>query len=128
MTHEEKIEHFLRELRAHGMRRINAVPPFLRLLWLLGMKVRPPYFMSFLGRVLFYGLTFGVFFGLFVWLIGWSTQGMTVTEALVPTAVAGVFFGFFMSMFAEGAKRRLALPRWSEYPGPHSADNERPGS
>ncbi len=47
MTHREKDAYLLRDLGQRGIRPRIVAPPIYRLLWHLGVEVRPPHFASF---------------------------------------------------------------------------------
>ena len=58
----QKITYYLRDMRQKGVRSWTAAPPIYRLLWRLGIKVRPPLFASFRSLFLALGHLLFVFF------------------------------------------------------------------
>lgn len=49
MTHDEKVAFLLDDLARKGIGRYTVAPPIYRLLWRLGIEVKPPLFASFLS-------------------------------------------------------------------------------
>jgi hypothetical protein len=114
MTHDEKVAHLLQELSQRGVSRYTIAPPMYRLLWRLGIKVKPPLFASFWSLVVIAGVGYGLLLGIFMWFFVWQSRSVS---ALVGTvAVAAVLFGLFMSLYYRWRARRLGLPRWEDYP------------
>lgn len=116
MTHREKVDHLIAELGEQGMNPYTVAPPMFRLLWALGLRVRPPLFMGFFTIALFGGFFFGFFWGLFMWLIQWSWWKAPVELAVFASAAAGLLFGVTMAAYYRWKARRLRLPKWEDYP------------
>jgi hypothetical protein len=120
MTHDEKIEYLLNDLGQRGIGKYTVAPPLYRLLWRLGVKVAPPHFAGFWPLTAFMGTFFGLAWGAFMWLLLWRAQEMPVTIAIGTAAVAGLCFGLAMACYYRWRWRKLALPRWQDYPGDHA--------
>lgn len=123
MTNDEKITYYLRDMRQKGVRSWTAAPPLYRLLWRLGIKVRPPLFASF--RSLYWppAVLYLCFFLLLWWWEGgshfwWWEGGSHSISGLVATVVAAVSIGVIMAAIIRRKARKLALPRWEDYPSP----------
>lgn len=116
MTHRDKVHHLIAELAAHGIRPIGIVPPIYRFFWLLGIKVPPPHFQSFVTLALmtssFFGLAFLNLTLLWRWrspdLPGWLLWALPVT--------AGPFFGLLLTAAYRYSASLLRLPAWKDYP------------
>jgi membrane associated rhomboid family serine protease len=115
MTHDEKVAYLLKDLRQKGVGQYTVAPPIYRLLWRLGVEVKPPHFASFWSLVVTTGVPFGVFWGIFMWALVWR-QSTPVGFAGGVAALAGLLFGLVMAAYFRRRARKLALPRWENYP------------
>jgi hypothetical protein len=133
MTHQQKVDHLIEELGQQGVGSYTVAPPFWRLLWRLGLKVPPPFFLGFRKLSLLMGTYFGVVWavlfnvsmGVWVW---WQIGGLGLAGLvgalvgavlLVPLSavVAGVPFGLFMAGIYRWRAARFELPSsWEDYP------------
>jgi hypothetical protein len=116
MTNDEKIEYYLRDMRqrAVGWRaRWSAVPPIYRLLWRLGIKVRPPVFASFWSLA----VPYAIFYGILFFIVWWLNVGHSIT-GLVLSGVAAAFMAASIAVGNRRQARKLAFPRWEDYPSP----------
>jgi hypothetical protein len=116
MTNDEKIEYYLRDMRqrAVGWRaRWSAVPPIYRLLWRLGIKVRPPLFASFWSLAVPYAVGWGILL-----IIAWWLRDPHTITSLVISVVGAAFIGVIAAASYRRQARKLALPRWEDYPSP----------
>ncbi len=130
MTHDQKVASFKQLLRERGYWRSNAIPPAYQLLWLLGFKTPPPYFLHFWTGVAVAGIPYGFFMGVFTGSSGcfiWrNLMGTLTAECLVPAAItsicvgtsSGLFFGMLMAMFWRKQAQKLQLPDWDNFPSP----------
>jgi hypothetical protein len=129
MTNDEKITYYLRDMRQKGVRSWTAAPPLYRLLWHLGIKVRPPLFASFRSLYWLRAVLCLCFFLLLWWGQGiswgqggshfwWWEGGSHSISGLVASVVAAVSIGAIMAAIIRGKARKLALPRWEDYPSP----------
>ena len=114
MTHEEKVAYLLKDLGQKGIGQYTIAPPIYRLLWRLGIEVSPPHFASFWVLAAPMGAGFAIVWGLFMWLTLWQQRspGLTVATAVL----AGLLFGVTMAAYYRWRARKLALPRWQDYP------------
>lgn len=115
MTHDEKVAYLLNDLGQRGIGQYTIAPPIYRLLWRLGIEVKPPHFASFWSLVVPLGVVFGVLWGIFMWLFVWrhsAPVGLDVATA----ALTGLLFGVVMALYYQWRARKLALPRWEDYP------------
>jgi hypothetical protein len=112
MTNDEKIAYYLRDMRQRGIGRFRAAPPLNRLLWRLGIKIRPLAFASFWSL---FWLCAGFYFSFFIilqWVGHHSITGLSVI-VLGAAACGGLIAGD-----VRRRARKLALPRWEDYPSP----------
>jgi hypothetical protein len=114
MTFQERLALALDLLEASGMRRSNYAPPLYRLLWRLGVPLKPAPFASFLVNFTIFGILFGVMYGLAMWFLLWRNQGMSTVSALISAIFAGIVFGAVMAGYWVYKARRLKLPPWDE--------------
>jgi len=122
MTNDEKIEYYLRDLRQRevGWRaRWKAAPPIYRLLWRLGINVRPPFFASFWSLA----IPFGVFYGILLIALWWFRDPHSITS-LVISVVGAAFMGVIIAMSCRRQARKLALPRWEDYPSSSASEEQ----
>ncbi len=116
MDHREKVDHLLDDLGRKGVSRFTTAPPIYRLLWQLGIEVPPPHFIGFWPLALGMGLFFAVTWGLLMWLLLWRTQNMPLVIGFASSVLAGFGFGVVMAAYYRWRARKLALPRWEDYP------------
>ena len=115
MTHEEKVAYLLRDLGQKGIGQYAIAPPVYRLLWRLGIAVRPPYFARFWSLAASMAVGFGIVWGIIMWFAIWR-QSASVSVAVATAALAGLLFGVIMAAYYRRQARKLALPRWEDYP------------
>jgi ABC-type branched-subunit amino acid transport system permease subunit len=116
MTHDEKVAHLLQDLGQKGVGRYTIAPLLYRLLWRLGIKVRPPLFASFWSLVVITGLGYGLL--LFVLMWPFVRQTEPVSAVVGTAALAAVLFGLFMAVYYRARAQKLGLQRWEDYPRP----------
>jgi hypothetical protein len=131
MTHRQKVDHFIEDLRERGVGTSTAAPPLFRLLWALGLKVPPPLFLNFFTLTMLLGGAFAVLWGSFMWAFvsghKWlfhpehvSLEGYAVW--VICTAGGGYAYGLCMAAYFRWKARRLRLPPWGSYPQPEGWD------
>jgi membrane associated rhomboid family serine protease len=135
MTHRQKVDHLIEELRSRGLGASTVAPPLFRLLWALGLETPPPLFWRFIPLTLLMGVFFGFFWGLFmalaflIWLVLgeglWLGHGggpllsrgiFGLTVVAGGAAVAGLLFGLVMAAYSRWKAAQLRLPSWENYP------------
>lgn len=103
---------------ARGIGRFDAAPPIHRLLWALGVHVRPPHYASFGRNALIMGGFWGAWILLFGAVHAWYVQpqgGMDIVVKPISTALlAAVFFGLAMATVFRFRARKARLPGWDE--------------
>ena len=112
MNFEAQQQQALTILARTGMQRSNYEPPLLRILWRMGMQVRPPHFMGFWRATALTGGWFGLAWGLAMWLMLWSQQHMDGRLALAGAGGAGLCFGVSMAIYYAHGKKKYRLPSW----------------
>jgi len=114
LTHDEKVRHLRKALSKRGVWPFMVAPPIYRLLWRLGLKVRPPLFQSFF--TLF--LDNGTFFVVVMWVLTFSQGTVLDAEEFFSFIIPwGAFVGLVVAIHIRWKARRLGLPSWKEYPG-----------
>jgi hypothetical protein len=107
-----QLDRSLAVLSARGLSRHHAEPLLFRLLWKLGVNVRPPHFLGFAHIAFVYGTWFAGVWGMFMWLLVWSQQGIGMAGVALRAGIAGAFFGVMMAWFYTRERREFALPAW----------------
>jgi hypothetical protein len=107
-----QLDRSLAVLSERGLSRNHAEPLLFRLLWKLGVNVRPPHFLGFAHVALGYGTWFGGVWGVSMWLLVWSQQGVGMLGLALRAGIAGACFGMMMAWFYARERREFALPAW----------------
>lgn len=118
MTHDEKVTRLLNDLGQRGISRYTIAPPMYRLLWRLGIELKPPHFASFWSLAAVMGVGYGVFLAVFMGASTWASvrQSKPLSAVIGIAALAAVLFGLFMGGYYRMQARKLGLPRWENYP------------
>ncbi len=112
MTMHARRARSLAILAETGIWRSNYEPPFLRLLWRLGIDIPPPHFVSFVPMFLLSAAWFGFSFGIVMWILQWQRQGMGGMAAVIAACLVGLFFGLAMASYYARGRRKYRLPEW----------------
>jgi hypothetical protein len=104
----------VRVLLEKGVARSNIEPPLLRLLWRLGVPVRPPHFATFGATALGMGSFFGVGWGVGMWAVLWRSFSMSGWAMAAAAGFAGALFGLSIAGVFAYRRRALALPTWEQ--------------
>jgi hypothetical protein len=107
-----QLDRSLAVLSERGLARHHAAPLLFRLLWKLGIHVRPPHFLGFAHIAVVYGTWFAGAWGVFMWTLVWSQQGVGVAGVALRAGIAGACFGVMMAWFYTRERREFALPAW----------------
>src|SRR5690349_9091530 len=99
MTHREKVQRLVDDLRKRGVNPSTTAPPFFRMLWALGIEIAPPLYLGFLPLLLLMGGFFGLMWGAVMWLIQWQFWHAPWEVALGAAAGAGLLFGLMMAAY-----------------------------
>jgi len=103
---------------AHGIPRAVAAPPFHRLLWRLGLDVRPPHFEQFGRNAGLMGLVWGSCMTVFAVLYALHLHpgaGLAVIgKVIVVAVVAATVFGLVMATVVRARARKARLPPWED--------------
>lgn len=94
----------------------NYAPPLFRILWRIGVYVRPPHFASFGSNFLLTGAWFGVVWGAIMWLLVWPGTGKSPLVDAITALVAGLLFGLCMALYYRQGARKYKLPGWAQIP------------
>jgi hypothetical protein len=115
MHFRAQLDRSLAMLSARGLARRHAAPLLFRLLWKLGVRVRPPHFLGFAHIALVYGTWFACAWGLLMWLLVWSQQGSGIAAVALRAGGAGAAFGLMVAWFYTRERREFALPAWESF-------------
>lgn len=112
-THRQKVDRLIADLGKQGVSPYTVAPPTFRILWAMGMRVPPPFFLGFLTLTLLMSTSFGVFVGPFIWLLQW--QWPRPLEAVLGAYLgATLFAGLGKATYFRWKAARLRLPPWEE--------------
>lgn len=89
-------------------------PPLVRLLWKTGINIPPPLFAPFWLNTSVMGGLFGVLWGIIMCFTLWSDTGVSVSDAVKHSALAGLLFGLLMATFYLCSQIAYKLPEWDE--------------
>jgi hypothetical protein len=112
-----QLDRSLAVLSARGLSRHHAEPLLFRMLWKLGVRVRPPHFLGFAHIAIAYGIWFAGVWGVFMWLLVWSQQGIGVAGVALRAVGAGACVGLLMAWFYARERREFGLPAWESLGG-----------
>lgn len=104
-------------LAATGMRTNTYAPPFVRMLWWIGIDIPPPHFAGFLTNAILTGLPFSVVWGMLMWVVMWKAQGMPYLFATIGAILTGIIYGCAMAGYYAWGKHKYQLPTWKDVPG-----------
>jgi hypothetical protein len=141
VTHRQKVDYLIEDMRRRGMGASAVAPPVFKLLWAMGFEVPPPLFMGFVPLALFTGGLFGFFWGLIMGLLllGWlflslggdvgdfvlkGVFGVTVVAG--ASIIAGILFGLMMAGYMRWKAGKLGLLSWDDYPPNEHGFSDRP--
>lgn len=116
MAYPPRIETALAHLAATGITKSNYAPPLFRILWRMGVHVRPPHFANFISNFLLMGSWFGFAWGMIMWLFVWRGAGKSPYAAAAGALMAGAMFGLCMAAYYRYGARKYKLPEWSQIP------------
>lgn len=102
------------ELEASGIKRANFAPPLFRVARAIGLRPRPPHYMSFARAALLAGPAFGLLWGLLMWGVAWQGSGMPVGFAVLASLLSGAIFGVAMAGYYRWAASEAGLSRWQD--------------
>ncbi|WP_198116729.1 DUF6404 family protein [Massilia rhizosphaerae] len=112
MQFRVQLDRSLAVLSQRGLSRNHAEPLLFRLLWKLGVNVRPPHFLGFASIALVYGGWFTGVWGVLMWMLVWSHQGVGIAGVALRALAAGACFGLLMAWFYTRERKEFALPAW----------------
>lgn len=113
-SYEDRIARALAELEASEIKSLNYAPPIFRVARKLGLKPRPPHYMSFTRAVLLLGPFFGLMWGTVMWFLSWEAQELPLLVAVLAALLAGALFGLAMAGYYRWAGSQAGLSRWED--------------
>lgn len=114
MPHREATKRFIEDMQRRGESPWTAAPLFFRLLWVLGYRIRPPYYLQPRTLFLLLGGTFGIQFSITLLALG-VAMNLPLEQAVFGLLLGGPMFGALMAMYYRRAAARLRLPPWESY-------------
>lgn len=113
-AYERRLARAMAELDASGIAARNYAPPLFHLLKALGLRPRPPHYMSVPRAMLLLGPVFGGLWGAGMWAVSWRAQGLPIGIAVAATLLAGVLFGALMAGYYRWSGGQAGLSRWAD--------------
>jgi hypothetical protein len=114
MHFEEKLKIAFHELENSGIKKSKYKPPIYRLAWLLGFKLRPPHYRSFISNLIFSGCWFGTIWGLLKWFLFWSSENKSIFSAIQSSIFIGAIYGLITANIYRYNINKHKLSRWDE--------------
>ena len=111
---DRKYSRSIQELEGTSIWKSNYLPTTYRLQRLMGLRVKPPHYNSFLWNAVSLGLYFGLAWGALMWLLFWQRSDASVSAALLAALSAGLLFGLSMAAYYRWSARKHALSDWDE--------------
>ena len=112
--YEDRLARAMAQLEASGINALNHSPPVFRLARALGLRPRPPHFMSVARAILLTGPAFGLLWGLAMWVFVWREAGMSVLAAILVSILSGALFGLAMAGYYRWSGANAGLSRWED--------------
>lgn len=113
-SYKDRITRAMAELEASSIRSLNYAPPMFRVARRLGLKPRPPHYMSFWRATLLLGPAFGITWGLVMWLLQWRAAEVPMVVVIPSCLLAGVIFGLAMAGYYRWAGAQAGLSKWED--------------
>lgn len=111
MSYESKLECAFRELEAAKIWKSNYNPPLHRWLRRAGLKLRPPYYVSFLRNV---AIRFIEMLFIFMPMLSFFRDDVTFSDLLYESLVVSAFYSLIMCSYYLWTFRRCELTRWDK--------------
>lgn len=112
--YDRRYDAAMKELGATDIWKANFAPPLLLAQRKLGLKPRPPHYLSSRQVVLGYGACFGVVWGTIMWVTSWSGLGLPVAVVLIVSVLTGIGFGFAIAYVYRRVRRKYGLSVWED--------------
>lgn len=113
-SYQDRLARAMAELDASTISSLNYAPPMFRISRRLGLKPRPPHYMSFRRAVLLLGPLFGVLWGSLMWLLQWRDAEVATPVVLLGSILAGAIFGLLMAGYYRWAGSQAGLSKWED--------------
>ncbi|ABD56790.1 DUF6404 family protein [Jannaschia sp. CCS1] len=112
--YQTRIARAMAELEASSINSLNYAPPLFRVARRLGLKPRPPHYMSFGRAVLILGPIFGIFWGALMYVVQWRAADLALGLVVSASLMAGALFGLLMAGYYRWAGSQAGLTKWEE--------------
>lgn len=113
-SYEDRLGRAMAQLEASSISRLNYAPPMFRIARRIGLKPRPPHYISFTRAVLLLGPTFGLMWGALMWLLQWQSAEVPTAVMLFASLLAGGLFGLAMAGYYRWAGAQAGLSKWED--------------
>jgi len=109
----KKFINYRKDMKTYKISGQVSAPPIFRLLWLLGIPVLPPLFLSFTALMIFSGGLFAAGWGSIMHFFVWTDASLVIQ--LGAPFITGAMFGLVLSTIYKLKSKALQLPSWKEY-------------
>lgn len=116
MTKKEKIALFLRQMSETRVVKSVYAPLLYRLLWKVGLEVKPPCFQSFFSLCLVFGSYFSIVL-LCINLLFFGLGIIGISFVLIGSFIGAVLSSIGIAVYYRAQARNLNLPSWDNYGG-----------
>lgn len=114
-NYEYRLGRAMVQLEASNIKSMNYAPPVFHVARKLGLKPRPPHYMSFTRAALLLGPTFGLLWAFVMWGLSWrALDDFPISVALLAALISGVLFGLTMAGYYRWAGGQAGLSKWED--------------
>jgi hypothetical protein len=110
----DKTEQAQREVREAGIGNWTARPPFYRLYKLVGLRIRPPHYNSFILNFAFFGISFWILYFLLIMLVGIDFDGGNIRGAAILSTVLSLCASVYLANAYREDRKRFKLSKWED--------------
>ncbi|HAS8618391.1 TPA: hypothetical protein I7787_22275 [Vibrio vulnificus] len=111
MSYENKLERAFKELEAAKIWKCNYNPPLHKWLRKAGLKLRPPYYVSFMRNL---WIRFFEFFVFFLPILSLLKSDPTISSLLYESVLTSVIYSVVMSLYYHWTFRRCEFKGWEK--------------
>ena len=122
MAYPLKIQRALQILTVAKIPKWLGAPPPYRVLWSLGIAVRPPLFSNFIANAIFSGLSFDFIIGTLRVVYFIVTGVPSPVPATISFFTPTILIALIIAAGLDALKRKARLPKWDEVDFPSRFD------
>lgn len=114
ITFEQKLALAMSELEQTGMKPRHCKPPLHRMLWSMGVDIRPPHYASFFSNFVFIASMFSLLMGILFWLMIWSSQSVKSANVIPLVMLGGTLVGGLLAGYYRHGRNKHQLTAWDQ--------------